>query len=315
LLLAPIKQSGTDSDPTYAYVRKIQAAKAANESLRLLYVAATRARSHLHLLGHTEIDLKSGSVKEPDSRTLLKRFWPAAVPTFENAWQSLSRMEVSNSEAELPSVSPVIPLRRLSAGWQFVPPPPEVDWQPLEGNASLDESRDRVSFEWATELQRHVGIVVHAMLQNAEENDRFEAPTSTITAALVAQGLAGNRLREAITRVEKALRATVTDERGKWILRRHQEDQREFALCGLVGNRVRHFKLDRTFVDDAGIRWIIDYKTGSHEGGNLEAFLSSEQARYRPQLENYARLMLKMDTRPIRMGLYFPMLQAWKEWS
>ena len=48
--------------------------------------------------------------------------------------------------------------------------------------------------------------------------------------------------------------------------------------AGLVGGSVRHFTLDRTFVDDAGIRWIIDYKTGSHEGGNLEAFLNNEQA-------------------------------------
>ncbi len=315
LLLAPIKQVGTDSDPTYAYVRRIQAAKAANESTRLLYVAATRARSHLHLLGHTEIDLKSGAVKEPDSRTLLKRFWPAAAPNFENAWQSQPRMEDTNPEAELSPASPVIPLRRLSANWQAVPPPPDISWQSPAGNIDLDESRDRVSFEWATDLQRHVGIVVHAMLQNAVEGDGFESRSSTISAALSAQGLSGDRLREGMLRAEKALRATVTDPRGQWILRRHMEDQREYSLCGLVGGRVRHFTLDRTFVDDAGIRWIIDYKTGSHEGGNLEAFLNNEQARYRPQLENYARLMSHLDSRPIRMGLYFPMLQAWREWN
>jgi ATP-dependent helicase/nuclease subunit A len=315
LLLAPIKQSGTDSDPTYAYIRKVQSAKAANESTRLLYVAATRARSHLHLLGHTEIDLESGVVQEPDSRTLLKRLWPAAAAVFENARQSQSHMDVEKSESEIPSASPVIPLRRLSAHWRAVPPPPDFEWQSFAGNVSADEVRDRVSFEWATELQRHVGIVVHTMLQNAAENERFEGHTSTISAALFAQGLAGERLREGIIRVEKALRATVTDERGKWILSRHQEDQREFALCGKIGNRVRHFKLDRTFVDETGIRWIIDYKTGPHQGADLESFLNSEQERYRPQLENYARLMAQMDPRPIRMGLYFPMLQAWREWS
>jgi hypothetical protein len=93
------------------------------------------------------------------------------------------------------------------------------------------------------------------------------------------------------------------------------EDQREYSLCGMVGGRVRHFTLDRTFVDDVGTRWIIDYKTGSHEGSNLAAFLDNEQARYRPQLENYARLMSHLDSRPIRLGLYFPMLQAWREWN
>jgi len=138
---------------------------------------------------------------------------------------------------------------------------------------------------------------------------------STIAAALAAQGLSGDRLRDATARVEKALTATVADERGRWILRGHSEDQREYSLCVVVSGRVRRFTLDRTFVDDTGVRWIIDYKTGSHEGGNLEAFLDSEQERYRPQLENYARLMARMDSRPIRMGLYFPMLQAWREWK
>ena len=172
-----------------------------------------------------------------------------------------------------------------------------------------------MTFEWATDLQRHVGIVVHAMLQNAVEGDGFETRSSTIVAALSSQGLSGDRLREGALRVEKALRATAVDPRGRWILRRHSEDQREYSLCGVVGGRARHFTLDRTFVDDAGIRWIIDYKTGSHEGGNLDAFLDNEQARYRPQLENYKWLMARLDSRPIRLGLYFPMLQAWREWN
>ena len=316
LLLAPIKQSGTDSDPTYAYVRKIRAAKAANESMRLLYVAATRARSQLHLLGHTEIDVETGTVKEPDSRTLLRRFWPAASPAFENA-AALRLRTMGEQTQALPLSHPGIPLRRLSAGWRPLPPPPDIEWKPASSISNPDEeaSRGHVTFEWATDLQRHVGIVVHAMLQNAVEGDGFETRSSTIVAALSSQGLSGDRLREGALRVEKALRATAVDPRGRWILRRHSEDQREYSLCGVVGGRARHFTLDRTFVDDAGIRWIIDYKTGSHEGGNLEAFLDNEQARYRPQLENYKWLMARLDSRPIRLGLYFPMLQAWREWN
>jgi ATP-dependent exoDNAse (exonuclease V) beta subunit len=313
LLLAPIQESGADKDPAYEYVRKIESAKAANESTRLLYVAATRARSRLHLLGHSERDLISGDVKEPDSRALLKRFWPAAAPIFEIAARLQPSTVVASPAAEPAVASAGIPLQRLSENWQAVPPPPDISWQPA-GNIGLDVNLDRVSFEWATELQRHVGIVVHAMLQNAGEDDHFETRTPTISAALVAQGLYGDRLREGIIRVEKALLATAADPRGRWILRRHMEDQREYSLCGVVGGRVRHFTLDRTFVAD-GIRWIIDYKTGSHEGGNLEAFLNNEQARYRPQLENYRWLMALLDSRPIRLGLYFPMLQAWREWN
>lgn len=309
LLLAPITETGAEKDPTYAYVQKIRAAKTANETTRLLYVAATRARSHLHLLGHAEVDANTGDVKEPASRTLLNRIWPAVAPAYE----ALPKVQPQPHTVETPPAPVGIPLRRLRTDWRAVPAPPDVAWH---SPATLDDdsAREHVSFEWATELQRRVGIVVHAMLQQAGTRG-LEFQTSTISAALSAEGLDGDRLREAIARVERALRATMTDERGRWILATHADDQREYSLCGLIGGRVRHFTLDRTFVDDDGTRWIIDYKTGSHEGGNLDAFLDNEQERYRPQLENYARLMSHLDPRPIRLGLYFPMLQAWREWA
>jgi len=72
---------------------------------------------------------------------------------------------------------------------------------------------------------------------------------------------------------------------------------------------------DRTFVDENGVRWIVDYKTDTHEGGDLEVFLDSEQERYRKQLEQYAVLMKMLDKREIRLGLYFPLLNGWREWT
>jgi hypothetical protein len=68
-------------------------------------------------------------------------------------------------------------------------------------------------------------------------------------------------------------------------------------------------------VDQQGVRWIVDYKTGMHEGADLEAFLDSEQARYREQLERYAALMAQLGGEPIRVALYFPLLQGWREWQ
>ncbi|MCW8874689.1 MAG: PD-(D/E)XK nuclease family protein, partial [Gammaproteobacteria bacterium] len=79
--------------------------------------------------------------------------------------------------------------------------------------------------------------------------------------------------------------------------------------------RIWHLVLDRTFVDADGTRWIIDYKTGSHAGGGREEFLDREQERYRAQLERYAALLRRIDSRPIRLGLYFPLMAAWREWG
>jgi hypothetical protein len=63
------------------------------------------------------------------------------------------------------------------------------------------------------------------------------------------------------------------------------------------------------------VRWIVDYKTSSHEGAGLDAFLDNERERYRPQLERYASLVRALGPEPIRLGLYFPVLSGWREWG
>jgi hypothetical protein len=67
-------------------------------------------------------------------------------------------------------------------------------------------------------------------------------------------------------------------------------------------------------VDERGVRWIVDFKTGSHEGGGLEQFLDEEVQRYRDQLQRYARLMrLFRPDQPVRAALYFPLMKQWRE--
>ncbi len=77
--------------------------------------------------------------------------------------------------------------------------------------------------------------------------------------------------------------------------------------------------IDRTFVDDENVRWIIDFKTGSHEGGDVDAFLDNERKRYAAQLETYATILSAMEVASsettIKLGLYFPMLKGWREWA
>ena len=56
LVLAPIVEKGSDPDPTYGYLRNLADIRQGLEAGRLIYVAATRAREQLHLLGHAEMD-------------------------------------------------------------------------------------------------------------------------------------------------------------------------------------------------------------------------------------------------------------------
>jgi ATP-dependent exoDNAse (exonuclease V) beta subunit len=83
---------------------------------------------------------------------------------------------------------------------------------------------------------------------------------------------------------------------------------------GVIDGDILRGLVDRTFIDANGTRWIVDYKTSAHEGGGLQEFLDDQQRRYRDQLERYARLLAPLG-RPIRLGLYFPLLDEWREWA
>ena len=153
-----------------------------------------------------------------------------------------------------------------------------------------------------------------ACWQQMHARDGLTVRENTLRAALRSEGLDGEKLDEALSRASVALGNAAADEQGRWILSGHEDDQREYALSTVVERKVRRFVLDRTFVDD-GVRWIIDYKTSTHEGSGRDAFLDNEQTRYREQMEGYARAMRSLDPRPIRLGLYFPLTQGWREWA
>jgi ATP-dependent helicase/nuclease subunit A len=62
--------------------------------------------------------------------------------------------------------------------------------------------------------------------------------------------------------------------------------------------------------------WAVPTLHGQHpRGRGLDAFLDREQERYRGQLERYAAVLRKLANRPIRLGLYFPLLGGWREWT
>jgi ATP-dependent helicase/nuclease subunit A len=106
------------------------------------------------------------------------------------------------------------------------------------------------------------------------------------------------------------------DPRGRWILApRLGEDLREHALSGYWQGEFSRVVLDRSFIDEAGVRWVIDYKTSQHLGGGLEPFLDREVERYRSQLERYGRLARRLGPQPVRLGLYFPLMRGWREWT
>jgi hypothetical protein len=185
------------------------------------------------------------------------------------------------------------------------------------------ELAQSVEFQWAGDTARQVGIVAHGLLRRISEDGaarwdapRLEASAGHVRAALRGAGVPQGELDAACAAVHDALHGTLADARGRWLLDPgHEAARSEFALSGVVDGALASVVLDRTFVDAQGVRWIVDYKTGQHAGGGLDAFLDREQQRYRAQLERYAALMQALDPRPTRLALYFPAMAAWREWA
>jgi ATP-dependent helicase/nuclease subunit A len=92
----------------------------------------------------------------------------------------------------------------------------------------------------------------------------------------------------------------------------HAEAGSEVALSGVRGGHIVNAVIDRTFVAE-GVRWVVDFKTSPHEGGDLDTFLSEEVKRYEAQLQRYAHLARGLGPQPVRAGLYYPLLSAWRE--
>jgi ATP-dependent exoDNAse (exonuclease V) beta subunit len=170
---------------------------------------------------------------------------------------------------------------------------------------------------------RHVGTLVHRLferiaLEGAEAWPvaRLRQVAPALRRNLQELGVVEHRLEDALARVLHAVEGTLADPRGRWILTAHEDARCEWALGGVMGGAPVSAVIDRSFIDQ-GVRWIIDYKTAEPAAGEtLADFLARQQAHYRPQLEGYAALLAALDPdRPVRLGLYFPLLGGWCEWS
>jgi len=318
LVLAPVpgmvSEDGAldDGDPIYRYLASVEARKESNEMSRLLYVAVTRARRTLHLIGHVAVK-KGGDLGRPDRRSLLYRMWPMVEEEFSAVFANWKPVRMASAAGAAPSA---LTLRRLDADWRR-----SSATLSFSDGVVLEPPLDVVPFDWVSSTLRHVGVLTHAMLhrcwREGGDADWVRVQRPAVRRSLLSLGVSPGECNDACGKVEAALLKTLADARGAWILSRAHEDSRsEVALTGRIGGEIVRGVIDRTFVDETGVRWVVDFKTSSHEGAGLEWFLDNEMARYQDQLERYGRLFRAIDPdERVKLGLYFPLLSGWREWD
>ncbi len=335
-LVAPIGLHGEDTDPLYRWVRRQRQMRFDEERKRLFYVACTRARRELHLLGAAVYG--ASGLRPANKESLLATAWPA----LQNDFEAVARApQPAAAPRVLAFPSPGILEEVAAAADPVSAPGPRrllLDAEPLPGapDVTLAEklvtgSSDTPDFRRpeGSRQARLIGSAVHTMLQRLGPDLAATAPAdlrARASSLLRAAALTGDALTSATAAVTKMLRACAADPVCQWILAAHPDAQSEASWSGYLPEesettRFRTLRADRVFrggpaplAEGSDFFWIIDYKTSPGPSGAL--FLAQERARYAPQLEAYGQVLRALHGQEIlmRLGLYYPALGVLDWW-
>jgi len=306
LLLAPIHATFDKEDKTYEHIRRQDKNKSQHELGRLLYVAATRAKKNLHLCFSLDAT-EEGQWKQPTEGSLLKKLWPAIHEKLGPS--TLSATPVTNADKT------TLFIKRLHDDWRHpVIEKPAAD-RPVHNKIQ--------GFHLITAKEAPIlGTVVHYLLQQISRFSPawWQEKSSTNKRAylqllFVQNGLLAPQAAPWVEKAEKALANALADPRGQWLLQARPETEAEYSLTAVFAGKVKTLIIDKTFVDENGLRWIIDYKTATPDGQGLSSFLEHEKQIYTEKMQEYHQAFTLLDPRPIRLGLYFPLVPAWCEWE
>jgi ATP-dependent helicase/nuclease subunit A len=324
LLLAVKPARGGETDSVYDYLLYKRVRRNALEQVRLLYVAATRAKSRLYLCYGGKRNGK-GELLDPPSGSLLAKLLPAFQDSslndaWQNSWQDANvvtagypsdraeRLE-KNSLTDSSNL-----LRQLQPGWRMI----DADVQLHTGEIPQFQE---------TRLARAVGVVVHKVLEVAGKKSvgfwqsmTNQQQTQYLT-RLLEQYLPVSLIDEAVTRIQHQLSAIFADAKALWMLdSSHQQAKVEWQLFSLTSvapesqrDEMSQSIIDRCFIAD-NVCWLIDYKTAEPmPDESVEIFIAREKDIYLQQLQRYAKMLSDIWNLPVKVVLYFTAIPYWYE--
>lgn len=316
LLLAPMRSARTgERDPIYDYMAREDRVRSELEAVRLLYVACTRARSQLHLLGHLQ-GTAAGDWQAP-ADSALAALGPAVV---QRCLAQATTTPLVPRALGKPLGAPRS--ARVRAAFDAPSALPDAGRAPAWAAAS--ETTDALGARSPQARRaRAVGVVLHRLLEaiasaGPSQGHAFEVQrhASGLRSALVGQGLTAEEAERGATEVFEGVAGMIATERGRWILSPHAGAACECEIAGVVGGQWRVGRVDRTFIAD-GERWVIDYKTSEvppDVGPKRDSWIAAESRQHLAQLRLYHDLWTAVEPgRRVRTALYFVLANFWVE--
>ncbi len=319
MLMAPIKSPQGESSALYRYLYREEQARAEAENLRVLYVAATRAKKTLNF--SFTVNEKAGESAEkaefkPIRGSFLSYLWPWA----EGACMSAQHMTQSLSA-------------KKNQWHRIAPAAATLQTKKLDINSPINMEMEKEDLNHPefpvleTLKDRAIGTITHRYLKyfsdlqenSPEKTHFFSHPEGLktiypdpIKAQLRDLGVSlPEDLESSMQKILEALIKTLHSPTGQWLLSHHPEAQSEFRIVHRQGNLVNFYVVDRTFASE-NVRVIMDYKIAELlPSESIEDFFERLKMTYSPQLNRYATLMREMgELREIKTGLYCPLQDA-----
>lgn len=288
-LLAAKETRRSSANSVYDFVRSMNVQARNDELKRLLYVGCTRAKSRLILS-------ISGEAKSSQTNTLAALLtWPEIE---REASEALKSSDARPARRVLGASLTRVPLVNTSLNHARIPHS-DLGSQPIATSTANRENTAQIS---AAKNEIAFGIVGHKLIEGLAAaiggNREFSPSKEAIKRLLLSEGAsresidgAADGLLAAFERMRKSTHfAFIHDAR-------HQGGGNELALVQSASNGSKLIRMDRTFIDTDGVRWIVDYKFAD----------SAQVDAHRAQLESYRSALLKIEpSRTIRCALYFP---------
>ncbi len=273
VLLSPIKSSyDKKENETYLYLKHLQMQQSHFELMRLLYVAMSRAKNKVHLLGCLS---KNGKAVTGSFLSLLNKYYEKDLEL------NLEQSEQSHGELSAPK------LLRVK----------NLDTKYIHRNSIAEEKKNPPK-TLDVIYQGSIGTIIHHYLEHGEFNPSMLA----VETRLREMGAPSKLLKQFSCSIIEILSKTKHDEHFEWIFkdRESTEVESEFRTAS------ESIVIDRLFIED-GTLWIIDFKSASlNKGETLNEFIDRQKFSHQSQIKKYTEVLANFYDLTTKAAIYCP---------
>ncbi|EAQ99104.1 UvrD-helicase domain-containing protein [Congregibacter litoralis] len=283
----------------YDYLKAQAKQKRDYEAARLFYVGCTRAADYLWLGAALSFSEAKDSYSPPGSGSLLSVIWPSIEHQ-----ASVTHVSLDEDAVDAPTL-----------GYRRLRELPDIAVVAANSPASPLELSENY-------LARALGTAVHRCIEALIYKPELpeccdEKLRGLLRVALIEAGADRQALPELVLEGASMLDRLLGDSWARWALSaQRRERAAELPLTIATGTGAQQLILDYSFLDEeAGERWVIDYKTAiPGPGEDVRQFVMAQLESYGEQLARYFEALNTRFDEPVRCALYFPALGRHAEW-